>query len=291
MTDTVVLANEEQRLQTHGTPVQGPAAFDGNLKRFINLTLTLAITEFRLKFYGSVLGYIWQLMRPLLLFGVLYIVFTQFIRIGGGVPHYPIILLTGIVLFTFLAEATSGSVACVVDRESLVRKIRFPRLAIPLSVVTTSFFNLLLNLVVVFIFLFAGGVLPSITWLELPIILVCLLALATGISMLLSSLYVRYRDMKPIWDVLLQTLFYGSPVLYPIESIPSESLRHLMMMNPFAVIIQQARHALIDVSAPSAADAAGGAIYLLIPATILVMLLAVGYVVFDRRAPKIAEEL
>jgi ABC-2 type transport system permease protein len=230
-------------------------------------------------------------MRPLLLFGVLYVVFTQFIRIGGKVPHYPLLLLTGIVLFTFLSEATSGSVACVVDREVLVRKIRFPRLAIPFSVVLTSFFNLMLNLVVVFIFLFATGGNITVTWLELPLILFALVALASGISMLLSSLYVRYRDIRPIWDVSLQTLFYGSPVLYPIESIPNHTLQQLMMLNPFAVIIQQARHALIDHGAPTASAAAGGAVYLLIPTAILLGLLVLGYIVFDRRAPKIAEEI
>src|SRR5205085_8758818 len=109
---------------------------------------------------------------------------------------------------------------------------------------------------------------------------------------LVSSLYVRYRDLKPITDVGLQILFYATPIFYPIEKIGDETLRHLMMMlNPFAAIVQQARHALIDPSIPSAAEAAGGAVNLLVPVALTVGLFALGFWVFNREAPRIAEEL
>ena len=117
-----------------GATIQGPSALGGGLRRFLYLSITLAITEFKLRFFGSVLGYLWQLMRPLMLFGVLYFVFTQFVKIGEGVPFYPVVLLTNIVVYTFFAEGT-GAVTAVVDRENLVRKIQFPRLA---SVVVTA---------------------------------------------------------------------------------------------------------------------------------------------------------
>jgi ABC-2 type transport system permease protein len=275
-----------------GRPIKGPSALGGDLRRLLHLSVTLAVMEFKLRFFGSALGYLWQLMRPLLLFGVLYVVFTQFVRLGDGVRFYPAVLLTGIVLFTFFSDATSRSVTSVADRESLVRKIEFPRLVVPLSVLLISYFNLLLNLLAVLVFVLATGVSPRVEWLALPLLLVPLGLFAGGLAMLLSALYVRFRDVQPIWEVLLQVLFYGSPILYVVEVLPSEQLQHLVVrFNPIATILVQARHSLIDDTAPNAWDAAGGMIYLLIPASIVLAVLVLGFWVFNREAPRIAEEL
>jgi ABC-2 type transport system permease protein len=273
--------------------VQGPSAFGSDPKRFFALTRTLTMTDFKLKFYGSALGYLWQLIRPLMLFGVLYVVFTHFVKFGAGVHFYPATLLLGIVLYSFVSEAIGNSVDSVVAREPLVRKIQFPRLVIPATVVATAFLNLLLNLVAVFIFALASGVEPGVRWLELPLILGAAILLSGGIGMLVSSLYVRYRDVRPITDVLLQILFYATPIFYPVERITDETLRHLVvMLNPFAPIVQQARYALIDPEhAPSAAEAAGGIPNLLVPGAVIVGLFALGLYVFNRQAPRIAEEL
>ena len=271
--------------------IRGPSALGGDLQRLLALTWTLAVNEFKLRFFGSVLGYLWQLMRPLLLFGVLYAVFTQFVRLGNKVQFYPVVLLMGIVLYTFFVESTAGSIASLVDRENLVRKIHFPRLAIPLSVVLTASFNLTLNFVVVIVFAAASGVSPHWGWLALPPLLLAFGALCTGVGMLLSALYVRFRDVKPIWDVVTQMIFYAAPVIYAIETIPNHRLQHLIMLNPLAVVIQQVRHSVIDPHAASAATAAGGVPRLLIPIGISVAVLALGYWYFDREAPRIAEEL
>jgi len=214
--------------------------------------------EFRVRFFGSALGYFWQLIRPLLLFGVLYIVFTEFVRFNEGVPHFPIALLAGIVLFTFFADATSGAVTSVLDREGIVRKIQFPRLVVPLSVVTTAIFNLAVNFVAVMVFVIASGVEPRFSWLLVPIPLLVLAVLATGVATLLSALYVRFRDVRPIWEVVLQILFYGSPILYAIEVVPNEAIQRALMLNPIGAVIQQTRHWLVGGTAPSAAEAAGG---------------------------------
>ena len=274
-----------------GRRMRGPTALGSDPRRFLHLTLTLAVTDFKLRFFGSVLGYVWQLMRPLLLFGVLYVVFTEFVRLGDAVPHYPVVLLTSIVLFTFFAEATNGSVTSVLDRENLVRKIEFPRMVIPLTVVLIAGFNLALNFVVVLVFMLASGVEVRWSWLELPLLVAALAVLCTGIGLLLSALYVRFRDMKPIWEVLTQVAFYGAPVLYAIENIPEVRLQHLIMLNPLAAILQQVRHALIDPGAPSAAEAIGGAERLLIPGGLTVGVFVLGLWVFNRAAPGIAEEL
>jgi ABC-2 type transport system permease protein len=276
-----------------GPPIQGPTAIGSDPRRLWHLAQTLAMSEFKLRFFGSVLGYLWQLVRPLLLFGVLYVVFTQVIRIGGDVELYPVALLLGIVLYTFFSEATGGAVTSLVDRESLIRKVEFPRLAVPLSTILTALFNVALNMVVVLVFLLVAGGDVRLSWLELPLLILALALFAGGVGMLLSALYVSYRDMKPIWDVLLQVMFYASPVFYPIEVVAerSELAAKLMMLNPFAAILQQARHALIAPSHPSTAEVMGGAVYLLGPLAITVAVIALGYRVFSRRAPHIAEQL
>ncbi len=274
-----------------GPAIPGPSALGGSPRRFVYLALTLAVTEFKLRFFGSALGYLWQLVRPLMLFGVLYLVFTQFVKVGGRVPFYPVVLLGNIVLFTFFQEGT-GAVGSVVDRESLVRKIHFPRMAIPVSVVLTAGFNLVLNLCVVMVFALASGVHPRWSWLQAPLLVALLAVLVLGLAMLLSALYVRYRDIKPIWEVVLQALFYATPVIYAVEALGvSDRIRELIMMNPIAAILEQFRHAVIDPGAPTAAEAAGGTLHLLVPLGVLVAAFVVGYRVFDRAAPRIAEEL
>jgi ABC-2 type transport system permease protein len=274
-----------------GTPITGPSALGGSPRRFLYLSATLAITEFKLRFFGSVLGYVWQLVRPLMLFTVLYFVFTEFVKIGEAVPHYPVVLLANIVLYTFFSDGT-GAVSSMLDREGLVRKIQFPRMAVPVSVVLTASFNLVLNLLVVLVLALASGVDPRWSWLEAPVLILLLAILVLGLAMLLSALFVRFRDVQPIWEVLLQLAFYATPVIYAIETIGvSEQVREAIMLNPLAVILQEFRHAVIDPSAPSAAAAAGGSARLLIPAALLFGVAALGFWYFDREAPRMAEDL
>ncbi|MET0810081.1 MAG: ABC transporter permease [Thermoleophilaceae bacterium] len=269
---------------------RGPAAIGDDLRRFWNLTYMLAATDFKLRFFGSALGYLWTLARPLLLFGTLYFVFTKIVKFGEGVRYYPVYLLSGIVLFTFFSETTSRGVTALIERENLLRKMRFPRMVIPLSVALHSLFNLGLNLIVVFIFIFASGITPTLDWVQIPLLIGMLVILATGATMLLSALYVRFRDVEPIWEVALQLLFYGTPIIYVIERVP-ESVRELVMFNPIASILTQWRHAVIDQDAPTAGTAIGGIELLVVPASISVALLVLGWWVFMRETPRIAENL
>jgi ABC-2 type transport system permease protein len=276
-----------------GPPIKGPSALGSDPGRLWHLARTMAISDFKLRYFGSALGYLWQLVRPLMLFGVLYVVFTQVVRLGGNVEFYPVALLLGVVLFTFFSEATSGSLSSLVDREALIRKVDFPRLAVPLSAVLTALLNVALNLVAVVVFLLLAGGSVRWSWLEVPFLVGALALFTSGLGMLFSVLFVRYRDIKPIWEVTLQILFYASPIFYPIDVVAerSELAARIMMLNPFAAIIQQSRHALIAPSHPSAAAAAGGGAWLLITAAIGVGVIALGYFVFSRRAPNIAEQL
>lgn len=272
------------------TRYKGPTAVGDDLRRFAGLTFTLAVTDFKLRFFGSALGYVWTLMRPLFLFGVLYVVFTEIVKFGGGVDHYPVYLLTALVLFTYFSETTSRGVLSLVERENLLRKMRFPRMVIPLAVALHALFNLGLNLIVVFVFILASGIEPRVEWLGLIPLVVLMVAFATGVTMLLSALYVRYRDIQPIWEVGLQMLFYASPVIYVADTYP-DSVESLAMANPIAAIVTEARYLLIDPDAPSAAAVIGGTAWLLVPLGVIVLVSVLGFWVFTREAPRIAEEL
>jgi ABC-2 type transport system permease protein len=263
-----------------GPPIKGPSALGTDPRRLWHLARTMAVSDFKLRFFGSALGYLWQLVRPLMLFGVLYVVFTQVVRLGSDVEFYPVALLMGVVLFTFFGEATGGALSSLVDREALIRKVDFPRLAVPLSAVLTALMNVALNLVAVIVFLLASGGSVRLTWLEVPVL-----------GMLFSALFVRYRDVKPIWEVCLQILFYASPIFYPIDVVAerSELAAKLMMLNPFAAVVQQTRHALIAPSHPTATDVAG--VWIIGTIAIFVVVIALGYRVFSKRAPHIAEQL
>lgn len=270
--------------------VHGPSALGGGSRRFFDLLWLMSVTEFRRVYFGTVLGYVWSLVRPLMLFAVLLFVFTKVFKVGSDLPYYPVLLLTGIVLFTFFQEATQNSVTSVVAQEGVVRKTQFPRLVIPLAVVLTAAFNLSLNLIVVFGFVLAWGVDPTWTWLLLPIPLALIFVFAGAVSMALSVLYVRFRDVLIIWTVVAQVLFYATPILYPIGFVP-EDYRQLIFINPLAPIFEQVRVWAIEPNAPTAVDVVGGIAGLLPATAIYIGVCAFAVWIFNRDAPRIAEEL
>ncbi len=272
--------------------VTGPSALGGGTRRFFDLLWLLGVTEFKRTYFGTVLGYAWSLIRPLMLFGVLLFVFTKVFKVGSELPNYPVLLLLGIVLFTLFQEATQNAVTSVVQQEAVVRKTQFPRLVIPLSTVLTSSFNFCLNLIIVFVFILAWGVDPTWTWLLFPVAVAALFVLTCAVSAMLSVLYVRFRDVAIIWVVLAQVLFYATPVLYPIELLEDPKIERVLMFNPIAVIFEQVRvWVLAEPNAPTAAEAAGGKVYLLPALAIFVAICAYSVWIFRREAPRVAEDL
>jgi ABC-2 type transport system permease protein len=270
--------------------IKGPSAFGGGWRRFLNLLWLMSTTEFKEHYYGTVFGYLWSLMRPLMVFSVLYVVFSQIFRFGGQVENYAGMLLFNIMLFTFFSEATTRAVDAVVRQENVVRKMQFPRMVIPLAVVLTAFFNLSLNMIAVVVIVLASGVEPTATWALLPVLLLVLVLFTSGVSMLLSSLYVSFRDLLLIWSVLTTVAFYGSPILYPVEIVPS-SLRFVLIVNPLAPIFELARKWITDPTAPSLADATGSVAGAVCPFLVIAAACLIGLWVFNRAAPRIAEEL
>jgi ABC-2 type transport system permease protein len=271
--------------------IHGPSAVGGGRKRFFDLLWLSSVTEFKLSYHGTVLGFMWSFARPLMLFAILLLVFTQVFALGDQVENYAPMLLLNILLFQFFAQATEQALGSVVRSESVVRKMQFPRLVIPLSVVVTNIFQLGFSLLVVFAFMLIYGVDPLWTWILFPIALAALIVLTTAVAMLLSILFVRIRDIGIIWAVSSTALFYACPILYPIEFAPS-SFRDLIMLNPLTPIFIQVREWVLDPNAEGAIEAASGSpVLLLVPLAIAIGVCAAAPLVFNREAPRVAEEL
>ena len=270
--------------------IRGPSALGGGWRRARDLLYLMAAAEFRRSYLGTALGYLWSLARPLMLFAVLLVVFTQAFDLGERVEQYPVLLLLNIVLFGFFQEATVLAVGSIMASESIVRRTQFPRLVIPLAVVLTGLFNLGVNLVVVFVFILVAGVDPMWTWVLLPLVIVALTVFTTAVSMIVSALNPRFRDTGIIWTVAVTALFYATPVLYPIELVPG-TVGRLLALSPLAPLFELARKWVIDPDAAGPAAAAGGAVWLLVPAAIFVAVCALAVWIFNREAPRIAEEL
>jgi ABC-2 type transport system permease protein len=274
--------------------VEGPSALGGGRRRFFDLLWLMAVTEFKRVYFGTVLGYVWSLLRPLMYFGVLLVVFTQVFKVGSNtVEHYAVMLLIGIVLFTFFQEATTNSVTSVAAQEGVVRKTQFPRLVIPIATVLTAVFNLALNMIIVLVFLLAFGVSPAWTWLLFPVVVGVLFVFTASVSVSLAMLYVRFRDVAIIWTVAGQMIMYATPILYPVNFKEGHhTFEHLLMINPLGVIVVQARvWFLHEPGAPTALDAAGGWLGLLPAFAIVVGLICFATWYFGREAPRIAEDL
>lgn len=271
--------------------MKGPAAVGGGWRRFASLTWMVALTEFRLTYFGSVFGYLWTLMRPLMMFGVYYVVFTQIVDLGKDIEHYPALLLMNIMLFQFFTEATSNAVLSVVARENLVRKMQFPRLVIPVSVVVTSLLNLAVNMLAVLVFVLANGVEVRWTWLLLPVALIPLILLTTGVSMILSAAFVKYRDVLPIWGVVSQAMFYASPILYTVSTVEKDVIREILHFNPLTGILEGMRYLIIDPDAPGPISSWGGFPQALVPIVTIVVLFVFGLWYYNRQAQTAAELL
>ncbi len=216
-------------------------------KRNLVLLTELTKTDFKLRYQGSVLGYLWALLRPLLMFAILYIVFAKLLQFGNDIPHYPVYLLTGTVLWSFFTECSQQGIQAMVGRGDLIRKISFPKYIVTVSTTLTAVINLLINLVVIVIFALINGVAPSFSWLLVLPLIFELYLLALGISFLLGSINVKYRDIGSIWDVLIQALFYAVPIIYPIAMVAETSTwaAKVILLNPIAQVIQDVRWSLI----------------------------------------------
>ncbi len=271
--------------------VNGPSAFgeDGR-KRFFEILWIVSVTEFRLNYANTALGFLWTIVKPLVFFGVVFIVLRGILRVGANVENYGLILVLGLVMFQFFQEVTSRSVRSMPGREGLIRKVRFPRIIVPLSISLTASLTLLLNVLAVLPIFIGYGVIPTPEWLLFIPILLTLVAYSTAVGLILSVMFLRFPDIDQIWGLVSRVLFYASPVLFPIELVP-QPFDKIMSLNPLAPLIELARIAVIDPSAPGPVQVAGWVAGILIPFGIIGFLCVYSVRLFVREAPLVAEAL
>lgn len=253
----------------------------------------LTRTDFKLRYQGSVLGYLWALLRPLMMFAILYVVFAKLLRFGGDIPHYPVYLLTGTTLWSFFTECTSQGIQAMVVRGDLIRKISFPKYIVVVSATLTAVINLLINLVVVIIFALINGVEPSLTWLLVPLSVIELYALALGISFLFGAINVKYRDITSIWDVCIQALFYAVPIIYPITMVAETSAiaAKVILLNPIAQTIQDIRYSLITHETVTTWNYIDNPFLKVFPIILIVIILILAILFFRKKSKYFAENV
>ena len=271
-------------------PIRGPSAFGGGWRRTWDLLWLISVTEFRVRYANTALGYAWSVLKPFAFFGVIYAVVSQVLRFGDRVSDFPAVLILGLVLFQYFTEATSVSLRSIAAKESMMRKMQFPRIVIPLSVNLSAGISLFFNLVGVFALFIVVGVEPRLSWLLLPVVLVGLVLLTTTLSMFLSVANVRFEDVGQGWSLLLRALFYASPILYTLEIIP-DSIRPLIAANPLTPLIENARTWVIDPSSPTPTELVGVVPGLIVPLAITLLVALIGVWTFNREAPRVAEAL
>ena len=270
-------------------PIEQPSAFGRDRRRFFDLLWLTSSQQYRLQYRTSVLGYVWTVLRPLMLFGVLYFVFTQVLRFGQGIEDYALTLLLGIMLYQFYVDATGTALGALVRNEPVVRKMHFPRVVIPLAVVVSTGMTALVNLLVTLGFVLAFGEGAHWTWLLVPLAVLALGLLTTGTALLLSALYVSVRDVGQIWAVFARALFYASPIIFPLERVP-DRFQEIIALNPLAPILNQARIWVLQPDVPGTVAVVGWPT-LLASIAIGVAICVAGLWLFVRRAPRVAELL
>lgn len=256
-----------------------------------SLLRELVASDFKLRYQGSVLGYLWSLLRPLMLFGVLYIVFTKVVKLGNDIPDYPAYLLLGLVLWTFFAEATTSGMNAITGRGDMVRKVSVPKYIIVISTTLSALVNFCLNLIVVVIFMLLGHVAFRGNLIFAPLFIAELIALCLAISFLLSTLFVKFRDISHIWEVILQILFYATPIIYAMQRVP-EHIRKVLSLNPLTQIIQDMRSVAITPETITTKQVFGSQLIGRgLPILIIVALGFLSLWYFKRNSKKFAEEL
>lgn len=251
----------------------------------------LVKTDFKLRYQGSALGYLWSLLKPLFLFGILYIVFVGIVGVDYGVDNDGVYLLLGIVLWSFFSELTGGSVTSVVGKGDLLRKINFPKYVIVLATGFSALINLTLNMLIVILFMIIGGVTITLNVLWAPLLFIELFVFSLGIGFFLSAAYVKLRDIGYIWDVCLQAGFYLTPILFPLAIAPLWGQK-ILMLNPVAQIIQDLRYILVSDQTTTITDVYGGNQFIrLIPVGIVLVVSVLCVLYFKKKAKSFAEEI
>ncbi|WP_427813874.1 ABC transporter permease [Enterococcus sp. 22-H-5-01] len=253
----------------------------------------LVKTDFKLRYQGSAIGYLWSVLKPLMLFAVMYVVFIYFLRFGADVPHFAVAMLLGMVLWQFFTETTNLGMMSIVGRGDLLRKLSFPTHIIVVAVSINALINLLINLIIVLIFGLINGVDISRYAFLTPLLLIELYAFSLGVAFILATVYVRFRDIGPIWEVLLQVGMYMTPLIYPITLVinVNQTIAKMLMLSPIAQIIQDMRHLLTSPVNLTTWQMIHRNWLVAIPYLLPFVVLIIGFLIFDKNSKKFAETI
>ena len=253
----------------------------------------LVITDFKLRYQGSVLGYLWALLRPLFLFVILYTFFVHILHIGKEIEHWGVALLLGVVMWSFFSEVVGQGLKSIVKSSGIIRKINFPKYIIVVSASLSAIINLLINLVVVALFAWYDGVAPSAGMLLIPLFIVELYIFALGLAFILATINVKFRDIGYIWEVISQALFYGSAIMFPLNRVVamSHDIALLLVLSPLTQAIQDARHFGITTDVQTLSTLTNNMLLILVPFVISLVTFALGALYFRHRSPYFAEDI
>lgn len=253
----------------------------------------LVISGFKLRYQDSVLGYVWSLLKPIFVFTILYVVLVEFLGIGAGDPTWPVALFLGIVLWNFFAEVTGMGLTSIIDRGDMIRKINFPKYVIVLSTSFLALINLLLNFAVVIIFMSIKGIYPDLSAFLAILCILGLFIFALGLAFFLASIFVRLRDINYIWEIVMQAMFYGSVVMFPLSTVieKNSTLAKILLLNPIAFLIQETRNLLISETNPTLISLTNQPLFALIPISIIILVFIFGAWYFRRQSPYFAENI
>lgn len=252
----------------------------------------LVITDFKLRYQGSALGYLWSVLKPLFLFTILYIVFDKFLGLGRDIEHFAVYLLLGIVVWQFFAEATIMGLQSIISRGDLIRKINFPKYIIVVASSVSALINLVINIGVVLVFcLFNQIQLTPMAFLVIPLVIEIYI-FALGLAFLLSAINVKLRDIGYLWEIFLQGAFYATPILYPLQMIMVKMpvAAKWLMINPMAQAIQDLRYVLVTRETITIWQLLNNW-KVILPFVIIIAVFTLGIYLFNKNQLRFAEEI
>jgi len=212
-----------------------------NTYHYRELIWALALKELKVRYKRSVLGFLWALLNPALMMGVLTIVFSTILRFG--LPHYAIFLLSVLLPWTFFSQSLSYSVESIVGNGDLIKKVSVPKLVFPIAAVVSNSINLFLSLIPMLLLVLLMRHPLYATWLYLPVPMAALIIFTLGVSFFFAAANVYYRDISHILQVVLSAWFYFTPIIYALDFIPANR-QWIFKLNPIIYVINGFRLAI-----------------------------------------------
>lgn len=250
--------------------------------------------EFKAKYAGAALGYVWSLAKPLAYFGVLWLVFAHLLRTANQTHDFTLFLLIGILLFTFFVDTVGVMLPSIVSGGAVLRRLAFPPILIPLSASVGICITFCANIFAMIVFIGIQRIAPRPEWLLVLPLLVELYVFCIGVGLLVAALYVRFRDIGQIWELAAQLLFFASAIFYPVGILPDWAQK-VAFLNPFVQVMQDARHVVLggasgpnDLTAAAVYAGAGGRA---IPIVIAMLIFLGALAFFSREGRYFAERV